>query len=98
MMTPRIKVKLRFPDSEPLVPAIPFTGAEVNVGCTKLLDQLQLCERDLLHGPYSELVAAKGSLHKKLGALPITINLNETSIKDDKVTYYLHGKHAAISP
>ena len=85
MRTPRIKVKLRYPNSETLVHAIPDTGAEVNIGGTKLLDQLQLCERDLCDGPYSKLVAANGSLFKKLGTLPITITLNKTSIKDNIV-------------
>ena len=65
--------------------ASPDTGAEVNVGGTKLLDQLQLCERDLRDVPYSQLVAGNGSLLKKLGTLPITITLNETSIKDNIV-------------
>ena len=78
-------MKLRYPNSETLVHAIPDTGAEVNVGGTKLLDQLQLCERDLRDGPYSKLVAANRSLLKKLGTLPITITLNETAIKDDIV-------------
>ena len=102
--TPRIKAKLRYPNSETLVHDIPDTGAEVNVCGTKLLDQLQLCERDLRDGPYSKLVADNVSLLKKLGTVPITITLNETSIKDDivicegQMTYYYHGKHAAISP
>ena len=83
--TPRIKVKLRYPDSETFSHDIPYTGAEVSVGGTKLFKQLQLCEHDLHDGPYSELVAANGSLLKKLGTLPITISLNKTSIKGDRV-------------
>ena len=85
--TPRIKVKLQYPNGETLVHAIPDTGAEVNDGGTKLLDQLQLCERDLRVAmnhteSYSLLM---DHYWRNYGTLPITITLNETSIKNDIV-------------